>query len=653
MKTLQHLLEPIKIGTLELSNRVVIPPMGTGLAHPGGIVSDANIAYIKRRARSGAGLLITEIAAVHPTGQVSPRALGVWDDKFIPGLSRIASTVHGQGAKVALQLHHCGRESYVLQKEKLALGPSAIPSYIFGFLGSPREMTLEQIQEVIAAFGAAALRAKAAGFDAVELHGAHGYLLMQFLSALSNRRGDEYGGDFKDRGRFMLECVREVSKQVGPDFPVSLRISGEEGIKGGYTINEMQTIIPDLVEAGADIIHVSFGTHGNMDVNLNSPNPSAPVEFVPGFNAHLARAIKEVATVPVISVGRYTNPFLMDEVIARGDADMIAVGRQHLADPDFLKNAIAGHSEDTLECLACNQGCIERLTLEQQPIRCAINPETGQELIRPQGPAKIKRNVWVIGAGPAGLTAAFEASRLGHQVTLYERESRTGGNARYAAMAPHKNVYERYILSLTEKCKRQGVEIKTGTEVTEAMIGEDRPEAVILATGADKAVCPAEGIGCSVVCDAWQILGGEVEPRDHVVIVGGALIGMETADFLVEKGIKHIIILEMLPDSPVFTRAAHGQMLHKRLRAAGVTLVFGTIVKRIEEGAVFAIRNGEDVRIEPVAQVIIAIGVTPRNALREILSKKGVTHFVVGDAVEPRRIIEATTEGATAAWAIM
>ncbi|MGO9566943.1 MAG: FAD-dependent oxidoreductase [Desulfomonilaceae bacterium] len=652
MKSLHHLLEPIKIGTLQLSNRVVVPPMGTGLAEAGGIVSEANLAYIKRRAQSGAGLIITEITAVHPAGHVSPRGLGAWDDKFIPGLSRIAAAVHSQGAKVALQLHHCGRESYLLQKKNVALGASAIPSYIFGFLGPPREMALEEIQEAIVSFGAGALRAKEAGFDAVELHGAHGYLLMQFLSGLSNQRQDQYGGDFKARARFMLECIREVREQVGPDFPVSIRISGEEGIKGGYGIDDMQTIIPDLVVAGADVIHVSFGTHGNMDVNLNSPNPSAPVEFAPGFNVHLARKIKEVATVPVISVGRYTDPFLMDEVIARGDADMIAVGRQHLADPDFLKNAIAGRSQDTLECLACNQGCIERLSLEQQPIRCAINPQTGQELIRPEGPAQIKRNVWVIGAGPAGLTAAFEAARLGHQVTLYESERWTGGNARYAAMAPHKNVYERYILALTAKCKKQGVEIKTGVEVTEAMIDEGRPEAVVLAIGAAKSACPAEGVGTSVVCDAWQILDGEVQPKDRVVIVGGGLVGMETADFLREKGVRDITIVEMLPKSPVLPQAAHGQMLHKRLRAAGVTLMLGTTLKRIEEGAILVSRNGEDLRLEPVEQVIIAIGVTPRDALKDMLSKKGFRHFVVGDAVAPRRIIEATTEGAKAAWAI-
>lgn len=652
MDTLQHLLEPVKIGTLELANRLVLPPMGTGLAGAGGIVSEANLAYIKRRAQSGAGLIITEISAVHPGGQVSPRGLGVWDDMFVPGLSSIAAAVHGQGAKVALQLHHCGKESYVLQKKKQAVAPSAIPSYIFGFLGSPREMTPEEIQEVITAFGAAALRAKAAGFDAVELHGAHGYLLMQFLSAFSNQREDQYGGDFKGRARFMLECTREVRKQVGPDFPVSIRVSGEEGIKGGYSVDDMQTIVPDLIAAGVDVIHVSFGTHGNMDVNLNTPNPSAPVEFAPGFNAYLARKIKEVATVPVISVGRYTDPFLMDEVIARGDADLIAVGRQHLADPDFLKNAISGHPEDTLECLACNQGCIERLSLEQQPIRCAINPETGQELLYPAGPAAVKRNVWVIGAGPGGLTAAFEAARLGHRVTLYESASRTGGNVRYAAMAPHKDVYDKYIRTLTAKCKKQGVDIKTGVEVTESMLEEGRPDAVVLAIGADKAACPAEGVGISVVCDAWQILDGEIQAKDHVVVVGGGLVGMETADFLLEKGVKDITVVEMLPRSPVMPQAARGQMLHRRLRAAGVKLMLGTKLERIMEGAVILTTNGQDLKLEPVKQVIIAIGMTSRNTLKEMLSEKGFRHVIVGDAVAPRRIIEATTEGADAAWAI-
>jgi 2,4-dienoyl-CoA reductase-like NADH-dependent reductase (Old Yellow Enzyme family)/NADPH-dependent 2,4-dienoyl-CoA reductase/sulfur reductase-like enzyme len=652
MKTLDHLLAPIKIRSLSLPNRLVMPPMGTALGNFDGTVSEANLAYIRRRAQSGVGLIITEITAVHPSGLVSPVSLAVWDDQFIPGLAKIADTIHAQGAKAALQLHHSGRENYFLLKQKKAIGPSAIPSFVYGFLGAPREMTLAEIEETIIAFGAGAKRAKSAGFDMVELHGAHGYLLMQFLSAHSNQRTDQYGGDFKSRARFMIECIREVRRQVGPDFPVSIRVSGEECIKDGYTIGDIQTVIPALVTAGADVIDVSFGTHGNQEVNIDTPNASAPVEYAQGFKSYLARKVKEVTTVPVISVGRYTDPFVMDEAIARGDADMIAVARQHLADPDFLKNAQAGHPEDTLECLACNQGCIERLALEAQPVRCAINAQTGQELLWPTGPASVSRNVWVIGGGPAGLTAAFEAARLGHRVTLFERDSRTGGNVRYAALAPHKEVYERYIRTLTNKCRKQGVDIKTGVEITEAMIEQGQPEAVILAIGADKSTCPAEGIQAAVVCDAWQILDGTVKPKAPVVVIGGGLVGLETADFLRDNGVEDITVVEMLTRPPVLPQAAHGQMLYRRLKEAGVKLMFGTTVKKIEEKAVVVEVKGEEKRLEPTAQVILAIGVTPRTDLKDMLVKKGIRHFVVGDAVAPRRIIEATTEGAKAAWEI-
>jgi 2,4-dienoyl-CoA reductase-like NADH-dependent reductase (Old Yellow Enzyme family)/thioredoxin reductase len=652
MKTLQHLLAPIKINSLELANRVVMPPMGTALGNDDSTVSEANLAYMKRRAQSGAGLIITEITEVHPLGLASPRCIAVWDDKFIPGLSKLAGVVHAQGSKIALQLHHTGRENYILLRKKKAIGPSAIPSFIFGFLGAPREMTMEDIQETIAAFGSGARRAREAGFDAVELHGAHGYLLMQFLSKHSNQRTDKYGGDFKGRARFMIECLQAARKEVGNDFPMSIRISGEECIKDGYTISDIQTIIPDLVSAGADMINVSFGTHGSPEVNIDTPNPSAPVEYGQGFKSYLARKVKEVTNVPVVAVGRFTDPFVMDEVIARGDADLIAVARQHLADPDFLTNAIAGHPEDTLECLACNQGCIERLSLEQKPIRCAINPQTGQELLYPEKPRAQSRNVWVIGAGPGGLTAASEAARLGHSVTLFEQEKHTGGNARYAAMAPHKEVYARYIKTLTAKCVKQGVEVKTGTKVTEAMIEQGKPDVVILASGADKASCPAEGITASVVCDAWQILDGEVKPKDHIVVIGGGLVGMEAADFLREKGVKDITVVEMLDSSPVLALAAHGYMLHSRLRAAGIKFLFGTTVRRIEEKAVVVSKNNEERRLDPVDQVVVAIGVTPRNDLKDMLVKKGIRHFIVGDASAPRRIIEATTEGAKAAWDI-
>jgi len=652
MNTFDHLMAPIRLGSLEIANRVVMPPMGTGLANDDSTVSEANVAYMRRRARSGAGLYITEVTEVHPDGAVSPNCMGVWDDRFIPGLARFADVVHAQGGKIAMQLHHCGRESLYQTRRKTALAPSAIGSHIFGILGTPREMTTEDIAETIAAFGAAAKRAKIAGYDAVELHGAHGYLLMQFLSAFSNQRTDAYGGDFRGRARFMIECLREVRLQVGQDFPISIRISGEEEIKGGYTIEDTVTIVSDLIAAGADALHVSFGTHGNAQIFTAAPNPSAPIEYAQGYQARLARRIKEVSTVPVIAVGRFMDPYFMDGVIARGDADMIAVGRQHLADPDFLKNALEGHPEDTYECLACNQGCIEREALEHKPLRCAINPETGQELVCPIQKAATTRQVWVIGGGPAGLTAACEAARLGHLVTLFEKEKETGGQVLYAEKAPYKGAYGKWVRTLAANCRKKGVDIRLGTEVTEEIITREKPEVVILAIGADKATCPAEGVGMPIVCDAWQILNGEVEPQHNAVVIGGGLVGMETADFLCERGIKNVTLVEMLAKMPVKPIAAHGVMLHRRLRAAGAKLMFNTMVRKIEAGAVHISTNSKDGKIEPVGQVIIAVGVTPRQALKEMLERANIRHFIIGDTKAPRRIIEATEEGAAAAWAI-
>ena len=261
MSKLEHLLQPITVRNLQIPNRVVMPPMGSNLGNKDGTVSDANLAYFKRRVQSGAGFIITEITSVHPDGTASPRTLCVYDDRFIPGLAKMADVVHQQGAKIAMQLHHVGREGYYLLQEGRALGPSAIASYIYRV--KPREMSIEDIQETIAAFGQGARRAREAGFDAVELHAAHGYLLMQFLSQHCNQRTDEYGGDFAGRSRFIVECLQEVRKQVGEDFPISIRISAEEIIKDGYSVEDMQSIMPRLVEAGADIIHASFGTHGS------------------------------------------------------------------------------------------------------------------------------------------------------------------------------------------------------------------------------------------------------------------------------------------------------------------------------------------------------------------------------------------------------
>jgi len=643
MSALSHILSPVSIKSLQLANRVVMPPMGTGLGNADGTVSAETIAYLKRRAHGGPGLIITEITAVHPLGVVTPNQLGAYDDRFIPGLKQLIAVGHEAGCKIAMQIHHAGRESFFLLNEGKAIGPSAIPSIIYRT--APREMTAEDIQEAIVAFGAAAARGQEAGFDGVEIHCAHGYLLTQFLSALSNQRTDQYGGStLTERSRFVIEVIEEVRRRIGPDCPLSVRISTEESIKGGYTADEMQTIMPAMVQAGADIIHASFGTHGSP-----AGITSAPPEYESGFNAWLARKVKDVVDVPVIAVGRFTDPAQADEVIARGDADLVAFGRQFLADPDFLLKAKAGRSSDIRRCIACNQGCIEREILGEGNIRCSINPETGQETIYPQGPAAKPKAVWVVGAGPGGLTAASEAARLGHHVTLFEQEQELGGQTRYGRIPPSKAVYGEWLDWLIDQVQKTGITITSGTEVTEAMLKEGWPEYVILATGGEKIVPEILGIDKGHVCDAWQILDGSVKPKKHVLVIGGGLIGMETADYLSEHG-SEVTLVEMLKRSPVLKITSHGYMVHKRLRDKNCRLLFDTQVTSIDDKNVAIETAGEGATISPIDQVVVAVGLKARDDLKGVLEGLEIPYAVIGDARSPRRIIEATEEGARAAW---
>ncbi len=645
MKDLSKLLSPIRISTMELKNRAVMPAMGTNLANNDGFVSEALLAYMKRRSQAGLGLMITEVTAVHPTGIAIDTELGAYDDRFVEGLAKLADAIHSHGAKAALQLHHAGRESFFLLQKGEAIGPSAVPSLVYGM--APREMTKDDIKEIIEAFGMAALRARKAGFDAVEIHAAHGYLLTQFLSPLANHRTDEYGGDMAGRSRFILEVISEVRSMVGDDFPVILRVSAEESIKGGYSVDDLCQVLPSFVQAGSDVIHASLGTHGSpAGITI------APSEYEPGFNAWRARKIKDVTHVPVIAVGRFIDPYLADEVIARGDADLVAFGRQMLADPDFLIKAKSGKAGEIRECIACNQGCIERLMLELGKIRCAINPETGQELIYPASPAKEKKHVWVIGGGPAGLTASFEAARLGHEVDLFEMEEKLGGQIVYASIPPGKDAYRKWIKGLISQVEEIGVKVHTSMAVTASMIEDTAPDAVILATGGSK-IMPEDidGIDQDHVVDAWQILGGKVKTGKDVLVLGGGLIGMETADFICSKG-ANVTIVEVLETSPVLKITSHGYMLHKRLQECGVKMHFGTKLKQVGEGSAVIVKAGDEKTISPVDQVVIAIGLKPRQDLKQALEEMGIRHFVVGDALKVRRIIEATEEGARAAWSI-
>lgn len=633
---LSHLFSPITINGMTVKNRAVMPPMGTGYGNADGTISDRLLAYLSRRAQGGTGLIITEVCAVVPRGKGFSREIGVWSDEFIPGLSRIPAELHRFGAKAALQLHHAGRETFEAAAGAIPEAPSAIPSVI---LGQPCEaMSAERVCEVIDAFARAAGRARQAGFDAVELHGAHGYLLNQFLSPFSNKREDIYGGSDENRMRFVLDIITAVRKFVGRDFPVWIRISADELVRGGYDLTFMQKLAPKMVAAGVDAIHCSVGvysTPGNLAI--------ASMDTDPGFNLFRARALKEVVDVPVIGVGRINNPELADEAIARGDADMISFGRQHLTDPDFINKARDGAFDDIRWCVACNQGCIERLSFEMKSATCSFNPECGREYKGPLPKAATLKKVWVIGAGPAGLSAAMAAAQRGHHIEVFEVENQAGGQLLSASRPPHKTAFMDWVEWSLRQLKKSSVPVQYGHTVTADEIMQHKPDAVIITCGAYPVTAPIPGLDSKTVADARDVLRGMVELKSPAVVLGAGYVGMETADYLLANGIK-VTVLEMLTIPPVAKLTAHGYWLHKRIKDGGGRLIFGAKVLMIDNGVVRYSQMDTE-KEEAAAMVITAMGARSEKSLEDVLKKSAIEYRIAGDAVSPRRILEAIHEG--------
>ncbi|MBP9014587.1 MAG: FAD-dependent oxidoreductase [Smithella sp.] len=631
-----HLFSPITINGMTLKNRAVMPPMGTGYGNADGTVSDRLLAYLARRAQGGTGLIITEICAVDPRGKGFPNELGAWKDDFISGLVRIPEALHRYGAKVALQLHHAGRETFEAAAGAMPEAPSAIPSVI---LGQPCEaMSLERVHQIIDAFAKAAGRAREAGFDAVELHGAHGYLLNQFLSPFSNQRDDDYGGSEENRMRFILEIIAAARKVVGKDFPLWIRVSADELVRGGYDLAFMQRFAPKMVAAGIDAIHCSVGvysTPGSLSV--------ASMDTDPGFNLFRARALKEVVNVPVIGVGRINNPELADEAIARGDADLISFGRQHLADPDFINKAKEGKFEDIRWCVACNQGCIERLSFEMKSATCSFNPECGREYKVSAIKTVQPRRVWIVGAGPAGLSAAMTAAARGHKVEIFEKETEPGGQLLSASRPPHKSGFMDWVKWATRELEKASVMIHYRHAISADEIKKQSPDAVILACGAYPVAVPITGLDSRIVADARDVLTGKIALKSPAVILGAGYVGMETADYLLANGID-VTVLEMQKFPPVNKLTAHGYWLHKRIKDGGGRLFFGAKVLAIENGGV----RYHHVNIEEkitAALIITAMGARSENALENVCKEMAIPYRIVGDAKSPRRILEAIHEG--------
>jgi 2,4-dienoyl-CoA reductase-like NADH-dependent reductase (Old Yellow Enzyme family)/thioredoxin reductase len=630
-----HLLSPGAIGTMKLRNRIVMPPMVRNFAAADGTVTRQLIDHYAARARGGAGLLIVEATYVHPSGRVWHQGVGIDDDRDIPGLGQLTDAVHQWGSKIEVQLVHGGRQSTTAVSKMPVVAPSAIPCPVTGSF--PHEMTTQEVVDIIESFAQAARRAKIAGFDGVELHGAHGYLMSQFFSAYTNHRTDKYGGDLKGRATIAIETIQRIKQLNGDDYPITIRLNGRDNIPGGQTIEDAIALAQILEKAGVAAIHVTVGM---SEANLDPRNvATAATMLTPrGHLLDLAARIKGAVKIPVIAVGGIT-PEMGEKVLAEGKADYIAFGRQFLADPDFPNKLYRNERAGIRPCIRCNEQCMGRILVG---IRCTVNTEVGYESYNLQPAAKPKK-VLVIGGGPAGMEAARIAALRGHNVTIIEKNNKLGGHLIEASVPSFKKDLGNFNEWLVGQLGANGVKVVTGKEVTPAFLDEAKPDAVVIATGSVAVRPNIPGVDKPNVATAIDVLLGKTDSGNHPIVAGGGAVGSETALYLAQQG-KDVTLIEMLP-----MVAADIAVIRNPLTAAlidaKVKIITGTKIIAINDNGVTAISPDKNIVNIPGDKVLLALGMATDNKLYQAVREKVNEVYVIGDAAEPRRVGEAVHEG--------
>jgi len=632
----RHLLSPARIGNITVRNRMVMPPMGTNYASDDGFVTERLVRYYEARAEGGTGLIIVEVAAVAPEGKAITHQIGIWADKFIPGLRYLAESIRKHGARAAIQLHHAGRQTTFQTTGYQPVAPSEIPCPICRDM--PRSLTIEEIKGIVEAFGHAARRAREAGFDAVEIHGTHGYLINQFLSPYSNKRTDEYGGSPAGRRRFPIEVYDAVRAAVGGDFPVIFRMNADEGVEGGITPEEGREFAGLLEKAGVDALHVSGGVYGSpLPIIATMYEPEPPL-------AHYAAGIRARVTIPVIAVGKIHDPEIGEQLIAGGKADFVSLGRGLITDSHFARKVELGQVKNIRKCIECNQLCVDPLLVYGQPVGCIYNARAGKEHEFPFVRARRSKKVVVVGGGPAGLEAARVARERGHQVVLFERSSELGGQGRLALKPPHKERFGEILRYLIYRVETLDVDIRLNSAATEDKVMREKPDAVILATGAVPLIPALPGIDPRHAITAWDVLEEKVRPGRHVAIIGGGLVGCETAAYLAE-GDRRVIILEM-QDELAFDQSPslRGELLRRLHENSAVEIRTSTEVVSIGEHSITLRSNNQESAIEDLDTIVIAAGAQPYNPLEGILKPLMNEVYAVGDCDRPRKAAEAIHE---------
>ncbi|MBU2550245.1 MAG: FAD-dependent oxidoreductase [Proteobacteria bacterium] len=663
------LFEPITINRVVVPNRIVMPAMGLSFTDHYEF-SDRYQAFYRARAHGGVGLMTIGPLAVDKVGS-APFMPSIMNDEDVEPLKKFIDEIHRDtGCKLATQLFHMGRVSYSFLFGETPIGPSPIPSKLTR--QTPREMTIEDIERVQDAFAQGARRAREAGFDHIEAVGCTGYLIAQFLSPISNQRGDEYGGSLENRMRFGVEIIRKMRDAVGPETSIGIRIAGNDFMEGGNTNIEASAFAAAAEGAGADAINVTGGWH---ETNV----PQLTTNVPPGVFTYLAAGVKDKVTVPVFASNRLGDPFVAEKTLRAGFADMICWARPMIADPELPNKVREGRLDEIVYCIACNQGCFDSI-FGGTSVHCVVNPQAGREddyiVEKTQSPKK----VMVAGGGPAGMEFAVVAAQRGHRVDLYEKNERLGGQINMAKAPPGKKELQNLIDSLDRRMHLYGVNVHLGREVTPDLVQAEKPQVLVVASGAKPMELDIPGMDKPHVVGAWDVLTDRVaDIGRNVVVVGGSATGCETAHYIASMGAvdpesftflmyhaaeeldfvkrllhrsgRKITVIEMMDRVAENVGRTARWSLIKSLRLVGVNLRTGTRLLEIKDDEV-VVTLGDKQETIPADTVIMAVGAVPVNELARAVPGGEIEIITIGDAKAPRKITEAVREGLESALAI-